>query len=166
MKCTELSNVVKSVIEKILIDDEGISYTIERDPKGFWQIGVGHYIGTDPTKLRLSHAVIMQILAEDIKTHWEDACEIFGAEWLQNQVEARQAAILSLVFNMGKTKLMLFHETVPAIKAENWNLVDELLAKTKWAKDVDPKQRPGEGRDDRIRYMFKEGKIHDYYKLS
>lgn len=166
MKKCPISNELSEAITKILIFDEGLEERPYKDTRDFWTIGVGHFIGPDLRNLQLSRNVCIAILNEDIKKHWEEACEIFGADWLMKQTTARQAAILSLVFNLGAAKLSTFTQTVPAIKEERWQSAGALLRKTKWARDVDPRQRPDTGRDDRIASMIETGAVHDEYGLG
>ncbi len=153
-------------ITKIFIKDEGLEYSPYKDSKNLWTIGIGHLIGADLRQLKLSPAVVNLMFQEDVEVHWQDACEIFGESWLNNQTPARQAAILTLVYTLGERKIQSFIHTIPAIKAEKWALAAELLLKTKWASDVDPKQRPDEGRDDRIAFMLREGRFHEEYQID
>jgi len=164
-KCQIPTSLLPHITE-ILIKDEGLRESPYQDTRGYWTIGVGHFIGSDLRQLRLETNLCLQILEKDIAKHWHEACEIFGEEWLLNQQPGRQAAILSLVFNLGAAKLKTFTQTLPAIKAENWDRAAGLLRGTKWARDVDPKQRQNEGRDDRIAEMLRSGDFHAYYDLD
>lgn len=158
-----ISNELLSTITKILIKDEGLKSRPYRDSRNFWTIGVGHYIGPNLEDMKLPLTTVMNLLENDICTHWTDAIEIFGRDFLEKLPVARQAAILSLVFSLGKNGLLKFKETLPAILAEDWQRAEELLLKSKWARDVDPAQREGEGRDDRIAFMLRNGEIHEDY---
>lgn len=158
----ELIRVAKTV----LIADEGFRNKPYRDSKGYWSIGVGRLIGALIQDLKLSDDEVEYLLYNDMKKHWSETVEIFGQDFLKSLDVVRQTALLSLVFNLGGTKLLKFHQTLPAIKAKNWKLAGELLRKSKWAKDVDPKQIPGQGRDDRIIAMLETGKLPSFYKLE
>lgn len=155
-----------NAIWPIMLADEGLRLKPYRDTKGLWTIGIGHLIGASIEDLELSRDVVNQIFLEDMGYHWKETCEIFGEQWLRSQALARQVALLSLVFNLGRTKLSKFIHTLPAIKEGRWNDAADLLLSTKWARDVDPKQREGEGRDDRIANMLREGTFDAYYKLG
>lgn len=160
-----ISHNVLAKAAKVLEVDEGRSRTVYKDSKGFWTIGVGRLIGISLESLTVSDHIVDEMLKEDILSHWSEACDIFGNEWLCSQEDARQVAIFSLVFNLGAVKLSTFIHTVPAIKGERWEEAANLLLKTKWAKDVDPKQITGKGRDDRIAFMLREGKFPDEYRI-
>lgn len=161
-----ISNSLLQSATQILKHDEGLRLHPYRDTGGFWTIGVGRFIGKKLEELTLSKETVEQMLHEDICTHWQDTVQIFGKEFLEKQTEARQLALLSLVFSLGKASLMKFIHTLPAIKNEQWDKAADLLLNTKWARDVDPKQIENQGRDDRIAFMIREGKFHEDYKLS
>jgi len=161
-----LPQAVFDAAKSMLIADEDIKFVPYRDSKRLWTIGVGRLIGDNLTDLKLSFPIVMQMLQEDIEKHYKEACMIFGREWLEAQLVGRQLAILTLVFTLGRTRLSAFHQTVPAIRRGQWDEAAELLKLTKWASDVDPLHREGEGRDDRICYMLRTGEIHADYKVN
>lgn len=151
---------------KIFLYDEGKSNSPYRDTKGYWTIGVGHFIGDTIEALKLSDNTILSMLREDIKIAYEETISIFGTQFLGSINAPRKMAILTLVFTLGRAKLLTFHQTVPAIKEKRWADAAGLLLKTKWAEDVDPKKYPGKGRDDRIAFMLLTGEFHEDYKIS
>jgi GH24 family phage-related lysozyme (muramidase) len=142
---------------KVLDLDEGFEHEAYKDSKGYWTIGRGHLLGKDISDVKFSKAVLEFIFAEDIETHWQEAIKIFGKEFLDSIEDARQIAILSLVFTLGGDKFGRFTSTIPAIKARDWARASELILVTKWAVDVDPRRQPGKGRDDRIALMLRTG---------
>lgn len=137
-----------------------------RDSKGYWTIGRGHYIGPYLHDLTLPEPVIEALFQYDLSIAIRDARFVLGDETYDKLVPARQLAIVSLAFNMGRSKLSKFTETIDAIRKENWGRVADLLLKTKWARDVDPNHQPDMGRDDRIAYMFRTGLFHPDYKVN
>lgn len=142
---------------------EGMPY---RDSKGLWTIGRGHFIGERLEDLWLSPAVISAIFQEDLDTARLDAIDIFTPEFFYCLEPARQIAIVSMLFTLGYEKFLKFHETIAAIKTKDWDTVSARILQTKWARDVDPKQRKDEGRDDRIAYMFRTGYFHPDYGVE
>lgn len=154
-----------SDLTKVLIHDEGIRETPYKDTAGFWTIGVGHFIGNDITQLKLSKNAINAQLQDDIVAHINFVQNIFGVDFYHSLDPARRAALVSLAFNLG-VNLLKFVNTIELIKQKKWDEVCVNLAKSKWARDVDPKQRVGEGRDDRIINMFKTGKFPQEYKIE
>ena len=148
----------------ILNLDEGRHYEPYLDTKGNWTIGVGHLIGKDLQDLKLSWNVVEAMLQDSIEIALESCDRVLG-EHFHNASEARQLALLSMMFNLGETKFLKFTKMIAAIKASDWTKAAFEALDSKWAKDVDPKQRYGAGRDDRIAFMLKTGELHDYYKL-
>jgi lysozyme len=160
-----MNKTLKSKAYKVLLLDEGKRNKPYKDSKGLWTIGIGRLIGAKLEDLTLSDYMIGEMFAEDIDKHWAEACDIFGAEFLAELEDARQIAILSLLFTLGKTKFLTFTSTIPAIKAKDWDRAAALLMSSKWAKDVDPRQLTGKGRDDRIAQMLKSGKFPKDYGI-
>jgi lysozyme len=159
--CKTLSSAV-TVLKK----DEGVRAQPYRDSKGLWTVGVGRLIGAQITDLKLSDDEIVYMLHNDIKKHWLEAVEIFGNDFLCELTPARQVAILSLLFTLGKSKFLKFHNTIKAIKSHNWESAAANILNAKWARDVDPKQTPGIGRDDRVAEMLRSGEFPLYYKIK
>ena len=161
-----MDDKTRDALEKIMILDEGCMAMPYKDTKGFWTIGIGHLIGQHLEHLDLPPEAVTALFQQDVKKHWRDMENIFGEKFVAKLEPARQIALFSLVYTLGARKLKLFHQTVPAIRAKDWRRVHDLLIKTKWAKDIDPKQRKGAGRDDRICYMFLTGDFHPDYKIG
>lgn len=134
-----------------------------RDSAGYWTIGIGHFIGLTLTEIELSQRVMDEMLMEDIERHLKDARMVIGEEVFDMLPVARQVAILSLVFTLGRNKFLQFNKTIRAIKEGAWEDAATQVLKSKWAQDVDPKQRVNEGRDDRIAYMLRNGELHPAY---
>lgn len=142
---------------------EGMPY---RDSKGFWTIGRGHFIGKNLEDLRLPSDVIQALFEDDLERVHNEACELFGDGFFYALESPRRLAILTMFFTLGAEGFSKFHETIAAIKAEDWDTVSARILQTKWAKDVDPKQRKEEGRDDRVAYMFRTGRFHPDYGVE
>lgn len=151
---------------KVYALDEGNRDTPYKDSNGYWTIGKGHLIGTLLGDLRLSSHIIDELFKEDLQQAIRDARFAVGSVLFDSISEARQMALTILTFTLGRNKFLKFEETIDAIKREDWYWVSEHILLTKWAKDVDPKQRKDLGRDDRVAYMFKTGKFHPDYGVD
>ena len=103
-------------LKKDLYLDEGKKNKPYKDSKGYWTIGVGYFIGVNLEDLKLSDSVIDLMLEEKAKQACKDAYKVFGAEF-ENFTEARQNAIINLIFNMGLGNqdkgFLSFTETIP-----------------------------------------------------
>lgn len=152
-------------INKVLVVDEGFKLQPYKDSKGFWTIGVGHYIGTNLESLRLTEASVNALLEDDARKHYQILRDIFGDQFLESIEEARVAALLSLAFTMGEG-FKNWKNTIELIKNQEWERVAEIVLGSKWALDVDPKKREQQGRDDRVAFMLREGTYDAYYKIT
>lgn len=150
---------------KVFDLDEGTKKKVYKDSKGYWTIGRGHLIGSSLENMELPPEVIEVLFYHDLGKAIYSARQIFGNQFFDAQLPARKMAIVSMLFTLGEEGFRQFNETIEQIKLENWSNVAERILKTKWARDVDPKQREGFGRDDRISYMFKTGEFHPEYKV-
>ncbi len=153
--------------KKVFTLDEGVKAQPYQDTKGLWTIGIGRLIGPTLYDLKLSDNIIDAIFREDLDRSIREARIVLGTVFFNSQTPARQLAILTLFFTMGGDKVAeQFDDTIQAMKREDWDDVASRCLKWKWARDVDPKQRPGEGRDDRIAFMFSTGLFHKDYKIE
>lgn len=151
---------------KVFSFDEGEREKPYKDSKGYWTIGIGHLIGSNLTELKLSKEVIDLMFQEDLAIAIADARIVVGNSFFDSLLPARQMALISMLYTLGRNKFLMFDETIEAMKEYNWDKVASNILKSKWASDVDPRKRVGVGRDDRIAYMFKTGEFHEDYKID
>lgn len=147
-KCTELA-------ARMLKFDEGYENQPYKDSLGFWTIGVGHLLGKDIYKMTLSERVINAMLEEDLEKAWNDILSIFG-DVADSWSYPRQLALLNLSFNLGRTRLSKFHNTIEAIKDYRWDDAANHLTKSLWAKQV-------KSRSVRVIHMVRTGELHEDY---
>ena len=148
----------------MLTRDEGIAYVPYKDTKGYWTIGVGYFIGKELTDLKLSWDVISLMLKEKIEDALEDLHSVFDREF-DSFEEARQLALLSMMYSMGLKRFTTFVRMIGHIKAEDWEAAGFEAQDSKWAQDVDPRMSPDTGRDARIAFMLRSGRMHPEYKI-
>ena len=103
---------------------------------------------------------------EDLAVSVREAKLVVGSVFFDSLSLARQIALTSMLYTLGRNKFLKFEETIEAMKREDWDEVAHRVLSAKWARDVDPKQRPGIGRDDRIALMFKTGEFHPEYNIG
>lgn len=140
----------------------GVPY---RDSQGFWTIGRGHLIGRNLLDMRLSEHMIDELFREDLAKHIREARIVVGNTFFDGMTEARQLALVSMLFTLGRSKFLKFEKAIEAMMQNDWDGVADEIMNSKWASDVDPNQKEGEGRDDRIAYMFRTGEFHKDYKV-
>lgn len=157
-------------LEEMLILDEGKKNHPYKDSLGNWTIGVGYYIGKNLESLFLSNRVIKIMLEEKIDSARTDVLAVFGIDLYCSWTPARRDAIMSLMYNMGlgdaNNGFLSFGETIKLIRNGEWLEAANNLSKSLWSKQVDPPQRIGKGRDDRIIYAFRTGEYHPDYKIK
>lgn len=152
---------------KVFTFDEGCKHSPYQDTKGNWTIGIGRLIGDSIYDLKLSNHIIDELFKEDLNRATTEAVLVLGTKCFYDQPPARKLAILTLFFTMGGDKVSeQFENTIAAMKRDDWEDVANRVFTWKWAKDVDPKQRPGEGRDDRVAFMFRFGEFHPDYGVK
>lgn len=153
-------------IEQVIILDEGIKNAPYKDTKGNWTIGIGYYIGKDIENLRLSSGACIYLMREKLQEAENIANKIFTKPLIATIAPARRAVILSLIYNMGEMRFRTFKHMIEAILSGDWDRAAEELRDSKWARDVDPKEISGQGRDDRLVSMLETGVYGEEYGIK
>jgi lysozyme len=120
------------------------------DSKGFWSCGYGHLLPRNISRQELNEMVWTRehgesVLDADLANAIHDA----GAfPWWITLDPVRQAVIVELVFNMGRSKVKGFTRMIAAIQDKAyqraarelcWNThSDGTRSQTQWSKDVGP----------------------------
>lgn len=151
---------------KIFKHDESDRNYPYKDSKGYWTIGRGRLIGEELTELKISDHIIEELFKEDLATAIREARFVLGNSFFDSLNQPRQLAVVSMLYTLGQNKFLKFEETIDAMKQNDWDEVARRILAAKWSRDVDPKQRPGVGRDDRIAYMFRTGQFHPDYGVK
>lgn len=138
----------------MLARDEGVRYKPYDDktrkdikaPIGSVTLGIGRNLDAKP----LSNALVLAILREDVADAIADAKSVIGESLFESLSANRKLALINLAFNLGRSRLAGFTRMIRAIKSGQWTVAGQELRDSQWWYDVDPKQQPGEGRDDRV----------------
>lgn len=136
--------------------DEGLRLRRYQDTKGLWTIYYGHLIKAGEIFLNTIEQA-EEFLDADIAIAEKDAKDIFPE--FKSFAESRQDAIIMLLFNMGKTKIVrLFPRMVHCMNIQHWDdAADELKyadgksVLSKWYGDVKS------GRAEGILNLLREG---------
>jgi len=134
-----------------------------KDTTGNWTIGIGHLIGLFLTELKLSENIILELFKEDLAKAIDGARRIIRHDTWDRMGIYRKVALISMLYTLGETKFSRFKETIDLINAEKWGELADHILTLKWARDIDPRQRVGIGRDDRIAFMFRTDSLHPAY---
>lgn len=140
-----IDETVRQVLKKKLVGDEGWKRKIYKDSLGVWTIGCGRNV----VDRGLSDLEIEMLLNNDIDQAEKDAVTVFGDSFYA-WVDARQVAVLNMVFNLGINRFKGFIKMIAAIKEEDWERASQYALESLWAKQV-------KGRAIRIAKMMKDG---------
>lgn len=110
--------------------DEGVRNKLYQDTVGKWTGGVGRNF----SDRQMSPALIQFMLDEDIDMCIDQLDHAFP--WWEKMCDARQNALLNLVFNLGITTLLQFKNSLAALEAGKWEAAANGFMDSKWAKQV------------------------------
>lgn len=101
------------------------------DTKNKLTIGVGRNL----TDRGLSGDEIDLLMTNDISIADSICIDLFGFAF-RNFSKPRQYALISMAFNMGKTRLSGFVKMIAAVKARDWDNAASEALRSRWSKQV------------------------------
>ncbi len=132
METKKYTKAIEIALEQLKID-EGCRLTAYQDTVGVWTIGYGHTGG----------------VKKGDKITQKDADDLLLADTLQAAVDAsslpvafdglnavRQAVLINMSFNLGKTRLLAFKRTLLAIAIRDYDNAALYMLQSKWSKQV------------------------------
>lgn len=132
MDTKKYTKAIELAVEQLKID-EGCRLTAYQDTVGVWTIGYGHTGG----------------VKKGDKITQKDADDLLLADTLQAAVDAsslpvafdglnavRQAVLINMSFNLGKTRLLAFKRTLLAIAIRDYDNAALYMLQSKWSKQV------------------------------
>lgn len=133
---------------------EGFSTRLYRCTSGKLTIGYGHNI----EDLGLPSEILETLFEYDFDLVYSEAIEIFPE--LETFESARRAAVLDMLFAMGKTRFLGFVNTIAAIRAGDWNRAGDEVIDSHWRRELDKYKKPGrETRAERDARLLRSGKF-------
>jgi lysozyme len=111
--------------------DEGLRLTPYRDSEGVLTIGYGtniENISIEEAEFLLQHRVALA--AKDL---------MIFLPWASQLDPARYNVLHNMVYNMGISRLMQFHNTLAAVQVGNWQAAKDGMLASLWAKQVGPR---------------------------
>lgn len=148
----------RSVISQMLIVDEAKKNKVYTDSLGYWTIGIGHLIGKKLEELTLSDNIINHIFKEDFRSARKSLIKIFGKQKVSTWTKPRKHAVINMIFNLGETRFLEFHNTIRHIKNDDWVQASVSARNSLWYKQV-------KDRGMRICYILETGEYHEDYKI-
>lgn len=125
-------------LESQIRQAEGIRLVAYRDSLGLWTAGVGHLLdqGCSWEGQRFSLGQVAAWLEDDLITAQKLSNGLL--EWPAMDTDARQNALIELVFNMGLSHWKQFVMARKAMSEKNWPEASKQLLSSLWAKQVGP----------------------------
>lgn len=120
----------KTRLRDLLIKHEGLKLKPYKCTAGKITIGVGRNL--DDIGISLDEAYLL--LANDMQRVEQEAVKNFL--WYNSLNVVRQDVILSMLFNLGVTRLKEFSKMNAAINAGNFELASDEMLNSSWAKQV------------------------------
>jgi len=132
METKKYTKAIEIALEQLKID-EGCRLTAYQDTVGVWTIGYGHTGG----------------VKKGDKITQKDADDFLLADTIQAAIDAsslpvnfdglnavRQAVLINMAFNLGKTRLLAFKRTLLAIAIRDYDNAALYMLQSKWSKQV------------------------------
>jgi len=116
-------------IEDMLIRHEGMKPMPYQDTKGIWTVGVGHNLQANP----MPDNCIMELLHSDIATA---VGGLNSFTWFAGLNDARQAALIDMVFNLGIAGFSKFTLTIKHFEVGDYAAASKEMLNSQWAKQV------------------------------
>lgn len=118
---------------------EGFRSRPYRCTAGVWTIGYGHTHGVRPDTPPIPQDIAEQLLFDDMQQAIDDAravCPCF------NQLDpARKVVIANMAFNLGRSRLAQFKNTLGFVCAGDYKNAALNMLKSKWATQVGQRAR-------------------------
>ena len=131
---------------------EGFREAPYLDTVGVWTVGFGHAMPNltrqDIAAMRWTREHADQVLSQDVVEAIHDASSFV---WWHTLDPVRQAVIVELCFNLGRTKFSKFIKTIAAIQNREYQRAGRMLLQSKWAGQV------GKTRSERLARMLETG---------
>ncbi len=121
-------------IEDQLARDEGRVLKPYRDTKGFWTIGIGHYLGASIPPLFMGGITDTQCdqLFQADKHHTWDLLDVYAPWWIQLDGNSgpRSNVLVNMGFNLGVAGLAEFHTFLGYMQSQWWQKAADDLKTT------------------------------------
>ena len=123
-------------IKTLLEFEEGRRLSAYKCTNGFWTIGVGHRLTDKELGMyeeRISNSEVDNLLETDIAEATEAAKKY---TWFDKLNEARQAVIISMIFQLGKFGFDKFQNTIKLLAKHQYDAASVQMLRSLWAKQT------------------------------
>jgi len=94
-------------------------------PGGYWTIGYGHNIETNPIPDRIAEDLLANDIAETLAQ-----CERF--DWFYSLGDVRKRVIVNMVYNIGANGVSKFKKMIAAIECGDFDQAAYEMQESKW----------------------------------
>lgn len=126
-------------MEEDLLRDEGLRLRTYACSRGHLTIGVGHKL-TPQDRLSEGDAISLEtaglFLARDIATAMATANVIFGRDVFESMADARQRALVNMIFNLGGDRFRGFQRMIAAVQTHRWQEAARECLDSEYARQV------------------------------
>jgi lysozyme len=119
-------------LRDLLIADEGLRLKPYRCTEGKLSVGVGRNLDD----VGITREEAMMLLDHDITRATNAAAEVVGRDVFGSLNPARQAALVSMAFQMGRAGLEGFNRMLLCIRAGDWQGAQDNALDSKWARQT------------------------------
>lgn len=119
-------------LRELLIEDEGLRLKPYRCTEGKLTIGVGRNL----EDVGITREEAMMLLDHDITRATNAAADVVGRDVFGSLNPARQAALTSMAFQMGRAKLEGFNRMLLAVRSGDWQNAYDNALDSKWARQT------------------------------
>ena len=126
----------KPTIKTLLEFEEGRRRSAYKCTNGFWTIGVGHRLTDKELGMyeeRISNSEVDNLLETDITEATEAAKKY---PWFDKLNEARQAVVISMIFQLGKFGFDKFQNTIKLLAKHQYDAASVQMLMSLWAKQT------------------------------
>lgn len=144
-------------LRTLLEFEEGRKNKAYKCPNGHWTIGVGHRITSrefDTYQGVMTDTEIDDLLGSDIA---EAKASAIKYTWFNRLNDARQAVIISMIFQLGSFGFSRFQNTIKLIAKERYESAADQMLMSLWAKQTPERAK-------RHAEQFRSGKWCEQYK--
>lgn len=117
-------------LRRLIVRNEGMRLKVYTCPSGKLTIGVGRNL----EDVGLSNEEANLLLENDIRRCELELRALFSG--FDGFAPARKAALLDMIFNLGRTRFMTFARMRAAVEHENWEAAADEALCSRWAAQV------------------------------
>lgn len=127
-----------TVVEKLLVREEGLRLSAYRDSEGYWTIGVGRLIDA-----RRGGGITEEEAAYLLRNDITRATNDLDAKlpWWRQLDEVRQAVVVSMCFQLGISGLLQFRRTLRAVQEGRYADAAAAMLQSLWAAQTPERAR-------------------------